>query len=192
MYLGTASSATRTCILSEHRNQRSGNVPSFRRFPENCLECSKWNQRSPVSFSSLNFHFYHNQFVWETEFIDHSQKNSLKLQNFVHGRRRHWPVCCCPVEPDPEDGQSCVHCDRSSKAAKEAAKYGKVVELKPDLASLPTADLQFEKDNSYVYYCANETVHGVEFQFVPETNGVPLVADMSSNILTKDIDISKV
>ena len=85
-----------------------------------------------------------------------------------------------------------THCDRSSKAAKEAAKYGKVVELKPDLASLPTADLQFEKDNSYVYYCANETVHGVEFQFVPETNGVPLVADMSSNILTKDIDISKV
>lgn len=42
----------------------------------------------------------------------------------------------------------------------------------------------------------NETVlpsiAGVEFGFVPETNGVPLVADMSSNILTRPIDISKV
>ena len=45
---------------------------------------------------------------------------------------------------------------------------------------------------SYVYYCANETVHGVEFHFVPETNGVPIVADMSSNILSKEIDVSKV
>ena len=47
-------------------------------------------------------------------------------------------------------------------------------------------------DASYVYICSNETVHGVEFSFVPETNGVPLVADMSSNILSKHIDVSKV
>ena len=45
---------------------------------------------------------------------------------------------------------------------------------------------------SYVYYCANETVHGVEFPFVPDTNGVPIVTDMSSNILSKTIDVSKV
>ncbi|KAK3581590.1 hypothetical protein CHS0354_025118 [Potamilus streckersoni] len=44
---------------------------------------------------------------------------------------------------------------------------------------------------SYVYYCANETINGVEFQFVPETNGVPLVCDMSSNILSRHIDVSK-
>ncbi|KAK3727929.1 hypothetical protein RRG08_002887, partial [Elysia crispata] len=44
---------------------------------------------------------------------------------------------------------------------------------------------------SYVYYCANETVHGVEFKDIPETNGVPLVCDMSSNILTRPVDVSK-
>ena len=33
---------------------------------------------------------------------------------------------------------------------------------------------------------------GVEFDFIPETNGVPLVCDMSSNILTRPVDVSKV
>ena len=51
---------------------------------------------------------------------------------------------------------------------------------------------ELNPDASYVYFCANETVHGVEFPFVPETNGVPIVADMSSNILSKEIDVSKV
>lgn len=45
---------------------------------------------------------------------------------------------------------------------------------------------------SYVYYCANETVDGVEFQYIPPTNNVPLVADMSSNIMTRALDVSKV
>lgn len=45
---------------------------------------------------------------------------------------------------------------------------------------------------SYVYYCCNETVHGVEYNFVPETNGVVLVCDMSSNFLSRPVDVSKV
>lgn len=62
---------------------------------------------------------------------------------------------------------------------------------------------------SYFYYCANETVDGnslkvcflwifiilstgVEFPYIPETNEVPLVTDMSSSIMTKKLDISKV
>lgn len=45
---------------------------------------------------------------------------------------------------------------------------------------------------SYVYYCCNETVHGVEYNFVPETNGVVLVSDMSSNFLSRPVDVSKV
>lgn len=80
----------------------------------------------------------------------------------------------------------------SSKAAKEAKKYGHIQELQPDLASLPITVWGFNEDVSYIYFCANETVHGIEFQFIPETNGIPLIADMSSNILTKDFDISKV
>ncbi|KAL7315374.1 Phosphoserine transaminase [Mucor circinelloides] len=45
---------------------------------------------------------------------------------------------------------------------------------------------------AYVYYCDNETVHGVEFQFVPEVDAtVPLVTDVSSNFLSRPIDVSK-
>lgn len=47
-------------------------------------------------------------------------------------------------------------------------------------------------DASYVYYCANETIHGVEFENIPDTNGIPLVCDMSSNILSRPVDVSKV
>jgi phosphoserine aminotransferase len=43
---------------------------------------------------------------------------------------------------------------------------------------------------AYVHYAANETIHGVEFPFVPQTGNVPLVADMSSNILSKPINVN--
>lgn len=52
-------------------------------------------------------------------------------------------------------------------------------------------DWKFDPNASYVYYCDNETVDGVEFGFVPETNGVPLVCDMSSNFMSRPIDVSK-
>lgn len=81
----------------------------------------------------------------------------------------------------------------SSKAAKEAAKYGQVIEIKPDFKSTSQEiKWNLDEDVSYFYYCANETVHGVELQFIPESHGVPLVADMSSNFLTKNFDITKV
>jgi phosphoserine aminotransferase len=44
---------------------------------------------------------------------------------------------------------------------------------------------------SYAYICYNETVNGIEFDRVPDTGDVPLVADMSSDILTRKIDVSK-
>lgn len=45
---------------------------------------------------------------------------------------------------------------------------------------------------AYVYYCDNETVHGVEFQMIPEVDAsVPLVTDVSSNFLSRPIDVSK-
>lgn len=47
-------------------------------------------------------------------------------------------------------------------------------------------------DASYVYFCANETVHGVEFNFIPDVKGAVLVCDMSSNFLSKPVDVSKV
>lgn len=44
---------------------------------------------------------------------------------------------------------------------------------------------------AYLHYCPNETIGGVEFPYVPATGGVPLVADMSSTILSRPIDVSR-
>jgi phosphoserine aminotransferase len=44
---------------------------------------------------------------------------------------------------------------------------------------------------AFVHYTPNETIHGVEFHDVPEVGGVPLVADMSSNFLSRPIDVSR-
>nr|XP_031842254.1 probable phosphoserine aminotransferase [Nomia melanderi] len=83
----------------------------------------------------------------------------------------------------------------SAKAAKEAGKYGKVNLVLPKTTKyveIPDPSTwNLDPNASYVYYCANETIHGIEFNYIPETNGVPLVADMSSNILTRSLDISK-
>ena len=53
------------------------------------------------------------------------------------------------------------------------------------------ADLQLSGDAAYVHYTPNETIGGVEFPYVPETGEVPLVADMSSTILSRPVDVSK-
>lgn len=83
----------------------------------------------------------------------------------------------------------------SEKAAKEAEKYGKVNIVHPKLDSytqIPEpCSWALNPEASYVYFCSNETVHGVEYNFLPETNGVVLVSDMSSNFLSRPVDVSK-
>ena len=55
----------------------------------------------------------------------------------------------------------------------------------------PRAELRFSDAAAYVHYTPNETISGVEFGYVPETRGVPLVADMSSSILSRPVDVTK-
>jgi phosphoserine aminotransferase len=56
----------------------------------------------------------------------------------------------------------------------------------------PTSEWQLDPQADYVYYCSNETINGVEFQSAPELpNHVPLIADMSSNFLSRPVDVSK-
>ncbi|XP_026737224.1 probable phosphoserine aminotransferase [Trichoplusia ni] len=85
--------------------------------------------------------------------------------------------------------------DWSLKAAKEAKKYGKVNLVLPTTdryVGIPDQSTwNLDPNASYVHICANETIHGVEFDFVPDTKGVPLVADMSSNIMSRKFDVSK-
>lgn len=83
----------------------------------------------------------------------------------------------------------------SEKAAKEATHFGNVNLVFPKVekyTSIPSRETwNLDPNASFVFYCDNETADGVEFGFVPETNGVPLVCDMSSNFLTKPIDVAK-
>ncbi|WP_440877299.1 3-phosphoserine/phosphohydroxythreonine transaminase [Thalassotalea sp. PLHSN55] len=52
-------------------------------------------------------------------------------------------------------------------------------------------DWPLTPDAAYVHYCPNETVDGIEIHEIPQTNGVPIVADMSSMILSREIDVSQ-
>ncbi len=53
----------------------------------------------------------------------------------------------------------------------------------------PRQDWQLDPAAAYVHYTPNETIHGVEFHQVPDVGDVPLVADMSSNILSEPLDV---
>jgi phosphoserine aminotransferase len=53
------------------------------------------------------------------------------------------------------------------------------------------ASWKLDPNAAYVHVCTNETIGGVEFHWVPDTSGVPLVADMSSHILSRPMDVSK-
>merc|ERR1712190_652015 len=52
-------------------------------------------------------------------------------------------------------------------------------------------DFKLDPEAHYVHYCDNETVNGVEFNFTPDVGNVPLVADMSSNFVSRPIEVSK-
>jgi phosphoserine aminotransferase len=83
----------------------------------------------------------------------------------------------------------------SQKAIAEAQRYCKVHvagDAGGDYTRVPPpSELRFSTDAAYVHYTPNETIGGVEFGYVPETHRVPLVADMSSSILSRPIDVSK-
>lgn len=81
-------------------------------------------------------------------------------------------------------------------AAEEAKKYG-TVHLAADTGStrhstIPVqTELMRSPDASYFYYCSNNTIYGTQWHYVPETGRVPLVCDMSSDILTQAVDVSR-
>ncbi len=85
----------------------------------------------------------------------------------------------------------------SKKAIAEAKRFGEVVvvadtENNGKFTTVPAeGSVAHSSDAAYVHYTPNETIEGVEFPYIPDTDGVPLVADMSSMILSRPIDVSK-
>ena len=84
----------------------------------------------------------------------------------------------------------------AKKAAKEAAKYGKVNRIAssedqtfsyiPDCSDLPVSE-----DADYVYICENNTIYGTKFKELPNTKGKTLIADVSSCFLSEPVDVEK-
>jgi phosphoserine aminotransferase len=84
----------------------------------------------------------------------------------------------------------------SKKSIKEAQKYGKVNVAASGKESGYTAipkreTWQLDPDAAYVHICANETIGGVEYRTIPDVGTVPLVADVSSTILSRPVDVSR-
>lgn len=83
----------------------------------------------------------------------------------------------------------------SRAAVAEAEKVGQVrvldgFEAGEEPRKLATS-WDLDPSAAYVHYCPNETVEGIEYDFIPDTGDVPLVADMSSTILSRPVDVSK-
>ncbi len=84
----------------------------------------------------------------------------------------------------------------SKKAYKEAQKYGDVVcvassEDKNNTYIPQVKREDFRPDADYVHICFNNTIYGTKYNYIPDTGDIPLVADMSSCIMSEPIDVSK-
>ena len=84
----------------------------------------------------------------------------------------------------------------SSIAMKEAKKYGEISvacssEDKNHTYIPAQDDIHVSSGASYFHYCSNNTVYGTEWKYVPDTGDIPLVCDMSSNIMSSPVDVSK-
>jgi len=84
----------------------------------------------------------------------------------------------------------------STKAYKEAQKYGDVkaaASSKDDnFTFIPeTTRESFRPDADYVHICFNNTIYGTKFNYIPDTGDIPLVADMSSCIISEPVDVTK-
>ncbi len=84
----------------------------------------------------------------------------------------------------------------SKKAISEARRYGRVnvaatTEETRFTRAPAQSELNLKADAAYLHYTPNETIEGVEFNYVPDCGGVPLVADMSSTLLSRPIDVAR-
>ncbi len=84
----------------------------------------------------------------------------------------------------------------SQKSIEEARRYATVNVAASSAATghdrvPPRAQWRLDPQAAYVHICANETIGGVEYFFTPDTGEVPLVADMSSNLMSRPVEVAK-
>ncbi|MBQ4832371.1 3-phosphoserine/phosphohydroxythreonine transaminase [Pseudoalteromonas sp. MMG010] len=98
------------------------------------------------------------------------------------------------------DNKTAVYCENgvwSKSATTEAQKFTDATSInvrndsEDEFSIAPVNEWKLPKDASYIHYCPNETVDGLEIFDVPSHPTAPIVADMSSTILSREIDVNK-
>ncbi len=118
---------------------------------------------------------------------------------FCHGGGRgQFSAVPLNLLPQGKSADYIVNGSWSKAAAAEAKNFGdiNVINIREERDDGETSLIAanqwpLNSDAAYVHYCPNETVDGIEINDIPVTNGVPLVADMSSTILSHEIDVTK-
>ena len=112
------------------------------------------------------------------------------------GATQHFAQIPMNLAAEGESADYIVTGHWGEKAVREASPYVKArvaatSEPANYVALPPRAAWDLDPRAAYVHYTPNETIHGVEFHDVPVVGSVPLVADMSSNILSEPVDVSR-
>ena len=104
------------------------------------------------------------------------EAEGTKVRSWTSGDRRYTETSYYQILRDLD-----IHFREIPAAASAAPEYKRIPGQE---------ELALSENAAYFYYCANNTVYGTEWQYVPETEA-PLVCDMSSDILSQPIDVSK-
>lgn len=141
------------------------------------------------------------------EILHHAQDSLRKLMNipdnykilFVQGgASTQFAAVPLNLLSDHKCADYIVSGQFSKKAYQEAKKYGDIAIAASSAGAVPvfstipeTKRSDFRPDADYVHICFNNTIYGTKFHYVPDTGNIPLVADMSSCILSEPVDVSQ-
>jgi phosphoserine aminotransferase len=107
-------------------------------------------------------------------------QNSMVPLNLLNGKKANYVVSGYWSKRSYQD--ALPFGDMSIAASSESIGYTKAPDLK---------EWKIDSSASYIHFCSNETIHGVEYFDLPSVKTIPVVADMSSHILSRPVDISK-
>lgn len=107
-------------------------------------------------------------------------QNSMVPLNLLNGKKANYVVSGYWSKRSYQD--ALPFGDMSIAASSESIGYTKAPDLK---------EWKIDSSASYIHFCSNETIHGVEYFDLPSVKTVPVVADMSSHILSRPVDISQ-
>ena len=107
-------------------------------------------------------------------------QNSMVPLNLLNGKKANYVVSGYWSKRSYQD--ALPFGDMSIAASSESIGYTKAPDLK---------EWKIDSTASYIHFCSNETIHGVEYFDLPSVKTIPVVADMSSHILSRPVDISQ-